>query len=278
VSKGGSTTQTATVDPRTQQYVDLMRQYALGAAGITNTYGGQGSDAALGGGGSNFGGAFGPFFGGGGGTGGPGFLAGQRGGAGAPSGFTMPPLPPGIAQAQQQYQNYATGGNLGFSALTGNADAAQQFLNPYTQTMNPFFAQQRALAVQGANDQATQLGAFGGDRSQIGAAVAGSQADQNQAGFQYQAFNDAMQRALQAANLGYGASAQAAFLPQEYYGGQLGLLGAGVGPYGQSQTQQTQSDPFSQLLGLGLTFGPMAFGAPPASAPTSGAYPMMPLI
>ena len=254
MSKGGGQTVSQNVDPRTQQYVDLMRQYALGASGIPDTYSSQGAGAPL----TNL-------------IRGPG-----AGGGGAP--FTMPSLPPAITQAQQQYQNYATGGNLGFSALTGNADAAQQFLNPYAQTMNPFFAQQRALAVQGANDQATQLGAFGGDRSQIGAAVAGNQADQTQAGFQYQAFNDAMQRALQAANLGYGASAQAAFLPQEYYGGQLGLLGAGVGPYGQSQTQQTQSDPFSQLLGLGLTFGPMAFGAPPASAPMSGAYPMMPLI
>lgn len=170
-----------------------------------------------------------------------------------------PPLPPELAQAQQQFQNYAQGGNLGFSALTGNADAARQFQNPYTQLMDPFFAQQRALAVQGANDQATQMGAFGGDRSQIGAAVAGNQADQTQAGFQYQGFNDAMQRALQAANLGYGASAQAAFLPQQYYGGQLGLLNSGMGPYGMSQTTKTSGDPFSQLLGLGGVLGSLGW-------------------
>jgi len=65
-----------------------------------------------------------------------------------------------------------------------------------------------------------------------------------------------MQRAGFAANLGYGASAKAAFLPQEYYGGQLGLLNQGLGPYGQTQTTKTQGDPFSQLLGLGLMFAP----------------------
>src|SRR4029077_8837101 len=97
--------------------------------------------------------------------------------------------------AGAQYAPYAQGGQLGFAALTGNPAAQQQFMSPYLNQMNPFFAQQRALAAQGANDQATNAGAFGGDRSQIGAAVAGSQADQSQAAFNYQAFQDAMQRA-----------------------------------------------------------------------------------
>jgi hypothetical protein len=193
----------------------------------------------------------------------------------------MPQLPQGIQDAQNQYQQYAQGGNLGFSALTGNADAAQQFLNPYAQTMNPFWAQQRQQAVEGANQQATLAGAFGGDRSQIGAAAAGNFVDQNQAAAQMQAFEQAMQRAGFAANLGYGASAQSAFLPQQYYGGQLGLLNQGMGPYGQTQTTKTQGDPFSQLLGLGLTIfggpaGAAAGGAmnafSPQNFPTPGGY------
>lgn len=248
MSKGGGSTVSTQVDPQTQAYVNQMRQYAQGAVGI----GGSPSPAPQQGfGGSGFQRPFG----------GMGGMAswGMPGGFGRPQTPAMPGatgapvLPQAVLDAQQQYQKYAQGGNLGFSALTGDAGAAQQFQNPYLSQMNPFFAQQRALAVQGANDQATQMGAFGGDRSQIGAAVAGGQADQNQAAFQVQAFNEAMQRAAQAANLGYGAGAQAAFLPQQYYSGQLGLLNQGLGPYGQTQTQQTQSDPFSQLLGTGLS-------------------------
>ena len=264
--KGGSQSQSTTVDPQTQAYVDQMRQYALGAAGIGGNAGASG-------------------------TGTPGMqaLAGQPGfwgnaarmGQGPAAPFTMPQLPQGIQDAQNQYQQYAQGGNLGFSALTGNADAAQQFLNPYAQTMNPFWAQQRQQAVEGANQQATLAGAFGGDRSQIGAAAAGNFVDQNQAAAQMQAFEQAMQRAGFAANLGYGASAQSAFLPQQYYGGQLGLLNQGMGPYGQTQTTKTQGDPFSQLLGLGLTIfggpaGAAAGGAmnafSPQNFPTPGGY------
>lgn len=195
MGKGGHSSQTTTVDPATQRYVDQMRQQALGYAGGTT------------------------------------------------------PLPPEVLRAQQQYGQYAQGGNLGFSALTGNADAAQSFMNPYTSQLNPFFAQQRALAVQGANDQATQMGAFGGDRSQIGAAVAGGQADQTQAGFQYDAFNQAMQRAGFASNLGFAATGAGAFLPQQYAQGQLGILNQGLGPWGQTQTTKKSGDWLSQLLG-----------------------------
>jgi len=226
--KPGGQTQTTTVDPATQAYVNQLRQTALGYAGI-GQQGAQAPDTR-----PSWFQQFAP----------------------RPLQGNAPPLPQGITDAQNQFNQYAQGGNLGFSALTGNAAAAQQFMNPYTATLDPYFAQQRALAVQGANDQATQMGAFGGDRSQIGAAVAGSQADQLQAAYRMQAFNDAMQRAGYAANLGYGASAQAAFLPQQYASGQLGLLQQGLGPYGQTQTTQTSSDPFSQLLGLGAMFLP----------------------
>jgi len=255
-----------------------MRRYALGATGIGSA-GYTGGPQGSGGGGNMFGNALGfGAFGGGGGSNAAQlaqrFMHGQPVNPAAP--FQMPGLPPEIAQAQQQFQDYARGGNLGFSALTGNADAASQFMNPYFAQMNPFFAQQRQQAVEGANQQATLAGAFGGDRSQIGAATAGNLVDQNQAMAQYQAFNDAMQRAGFAANLGYGAGAQAAFLPQQWASGNLGLLNQGMGPYGQTQTTKTQGDPFSQLLGLGLTFlgpgGLLAKGAMGAGTQVLGNF------
>jgi len=252
MSKGGSQSQSTTLDPQSAAYVQQMRQYAMGAAGLPTGAGApaaqpQGYPLPFGFGGGSRG--FNPALGGITPAGNSRFGQPQQ----PATPFAMPGLPQGITDAQNQYQQYAQGGNLGFSALTGNADAASQFMNPYMSQMNPFWAQQRQQAVEGANQQATLAGAFGGDRSQIGAAAAGNFVDQNQAAAQMQAFEQAMQRAGFAANLGYGASAQSAFLPQQYYGGQLGLLNQGMGPYGQTQTQKTQNDPWSQLLGLGTT-------------------------
>ena len=157
----------------------------------------------------------------------------------------------------QTSQNFSNAANLGIGALTGTGPNA--FMNPYTSQMDPYFAQLRAQAVGGANDQATLAGAFGGDRSQIGAATAGNLADQQAAQFRFQAFNDAQQRALAAAQMGYGA----AFLPQQYQMGQLGILNQGIGPYGTQQVSKTRggSNWLSQLLGLGLTAGSL-FGLP----------------
>lgn len=233
---GGSQTVTSVPDAGTQAYVNQLRQLALGYTGLPGTQGQTGM-----GGWAN------------------------RGQGSALSPITQP-LPPNIQQAVDQYGQYAQGGNLGFSALTGNAGAQQQFMNPYLSQLNPFFAQQRQQAVEGANQQATLAGAFGGDRSQIGAATAGNLADQTQAGFNYQAFQDAMQRAQFASQLGFGATGLGAFLPQQYQQGQLNLLGSAIGPYGQTQTQQMHRDPFSQLLGLGATVGGFFLGGPPGAA------------
>lgn len=158
-------------------------------------------------------------------------------------------------QGLQGFGTTSTLGNMGLSALTGSPGAQNQFMNPFTQSMNPFFAQQRAQAVQGANDQSTLAGAFGGDRSGIAAAAAGNLADQNQAGFQYQGFNDAMNRALQAANLGFGANQQLAGIP----GQQAQAMGMATGPYGQTQTTPQQRNVGAGILGgaaTGAQFGP----------------------
>lgn len=168
------------------------------------------------------------------------------------------------------YNPFIQAGTQGLSALTGGSNA---FLNPYMQQMNPFFAQQRAQAVQGANDQATLAGAFGGDRSQIGAAAAGNFADQNQAQFQYQGFNDAQQRAMQAAQMGFGAIGQSQQAP-------FNILHAGMGPYGTTQTTSQTQDPFQTLMGLGLTAAsffpptaPFARGAMAAGVGGGGGFP-----
>lgn len=173
-------------------------------------------------------------------------------------------LPGNVQGALDQYGRYAQGGNLGLSALTGDPSAVSSFMNPYMSQLNPFFAQQRDRAVEAANQRATLAGAFGGARSDIGAAEAGNLADQTAAGYRVNEFNNAMARAQGLAQMGFGAAGAQAFLPQQYASGQLGLLGQGMGPYGMTTTQSTSTSPFQQLLGLGLTAG--SFFLPPAGA------------
>ena len=246
MSKGGSQTVTQQLDPQTQAYVNQMRRAALGYAGIG---GGGGSAPRLSGN---------PF---------AGTLTGN------PSPFA-PNLPPEVLAAQQQYQQYANAGNLGLTALTGGAnpfyDAAK------AQALDPIFARARQQALGAVGDDATLAGAFGGSRHGVAEGEALAGIANQQTGLEYQGYLDSLQRAMGAANLGFGAGARAAFLPQQFYGGQLGLLQQGLGPYGMSQTTQTQNDPFSQLLGLGLTAGGFLLGGPPGAAAGSqimGSFP-----
>lgn len=240
MSKGGSQTVTQNVDPATQAYVNQLRQYALGVTGL-----GGGSTTAPAGGGSFFDRAYRSLR--------PG-AAGQQ----ALSPMAPPPLPPEVLAAQQQYQQYANAGNLGLTALTGGAnpfyDAAR------AQALDPIFARARQQALGAVGDQATLAGAFGGDRHGLAEGEALTGIANQQTSLQYQDYLNSLQRALAAANLGFGASAQAAFLPQQFYGGQLGLLTQALGPYGTTQATKTSSDPFSQLLGTGLTIASLLPG------------------
>lgn len=238
---GGSQTVTQTVDPQTQAYVNYMRQLAMGYA--TPGYGGAPTATPTAGGG--------------------GLMANvlQRTQAGPGMGSPIvQPLPPDVQAAMDQYRQIGQGGMTGFGALTGDPTAAARFMNPYTSTMDPFFAQQREAAVTGANQQATLAGAFGGARSGITGDIAGNLADQNAAAYRMQAFNDAMARAAQAAQMGFGAIGQTAFLPQEYASGQLNLLQQALGPYGQTQQQPLYRNRGAGIIGgavLGAPLGPL---------------------
>lgn len=260
MSKGGSQTVTSMPDAQTQAYVQQLRNYALGAAGLpgATTY----SDparadrlSAI----QGRGGFWAP-------------LAGRTLESmaipGAPA-SGAPQLPPEILAAQEQYGQYANAGNLGLTALTGGA-------NPFydasrAQALDPIFARARQQALASVGDDATLAGAFGGSRHGVaeGEALAGIANQQTR--LQYEDYLNSLQRAMAAANLGFGAMARAAFLPQQFYGGQLGLLNQALGPYGTTQTTQTSSDPFSQLLGTGLTIASLIPGPQqPVAAGASG--------
>lgn len=241
--KGGAQTVTTQPDAATQQYVNQMRQLALG---YTMPGGGAAPGAPGAQGGSFWDRVRGGMFGSG------------ASSVGAP---IRSQLPPEILAAQQQYGQFANAGQLGLGALTGQAGAQSQFMNPYLSAMNPVFQQLREQSLSAVDDRATQAGAYGGSRQGVARGVALGDVANTQAGFNYQGFQDAMNRAAQAANLGFGAIGAGAFLPQQYQSGQLGLLQQAIGPYGQTQTQPGP-DPWSQLLGTGLTVGGFLVGGP----------------
>ncbi len=150
------------------------------------------------------------------------------------------------AQGNPLYGQAQTAGGLGLSALTGDSTALGRLMNPYTETLNPIWNQLRSTTLQTIGDQATAAGAYGGSRQGVAEGQALADIANAQAGQRYQEYGGAMNRAAQLANLGFGVNPQ-----------RLALLQAGVGPYGTTQTQQTHSDLFSQLLGAGVTLAPL---------------------
>src|SRR5207249_1523502 len=150
-----------------QAYVNQLRQLALGYAGI-----GGGSTGATGGLSSSGQGPnnpawFNPY----GGLVGDAWRTQQQTPQGTAA-IAPPALPTGIQQAIGQYGQYANAGQQGLAALTGNAGAQQQFMNPYQQNLDPYWALARQQALGSANDQATLEGAFGGGRNDVTQGVA----------------------------------------------------------------------------------------------------------
>lgn len=147
-------------------------------------------------------------------------------------------------EAQGTFSGLQKGGNLGFAALTGDADAAGKFMNPYQKNVidanNAEWNNVNAQTVNRTNDLATKANAFGGSRHGVAEGVAlgenaRAQATQT-AGLLNSGFDASMARAGQAANLGFGAAQQnlAAMSPEER---RLYLMKQGfLGPQGQQSS------------------------------------------
>lgn len=128
---------------------------------------------------------------------------------------------PGAVGGAQDFYGQATGqGRAGLDALSGNAGAQQQFMNPYQQhvidRMNEQFGVQNQMTTNQINDQATRSGAFGGSRHGVAQGVALGENQRNQgmqvAGLLNQGFEGAMGRAGQVAGMGYDAAGAGANL------------------------------------------------------------------
>lgn len=195
------------------------------------------------------------------------------------------------SDAAKQFEAGSMLTGLGASALAGNPDAFSRFMNPYQRNvidaLGQSYDRQRGQAALDANDAATRAGAFGGDRHALLVGERQGALDraqmQDTANLLYGGFNDANQRALQAANFGLGSSQQAfnagdyfRDIQQQYLTDQQNrfneardwdirnldiLKGALTGtPYGQ-----TQETPLYKNVGAGI-LGGAATGAQIGSA------------
>jgi hypothetical protein len=173
---------------------------------------------------------------------------------------------PSLNQASGLLGQYGQQGLLGLQAQT-NPAAAQQYMNPYLAALDPTFAKLRAQAGMGADQTATQAGAFGGSRADVLKGTELGNIDQLQAQTNYGAYNDAMNRAMQSANLGMGASGQLGQigqfltqLPVEQQGQIIQLLLGAIGPSQTTTTQPTQKNLLGDAGGgaaIGSKFGPV---------------------
>ncbi len=134
-------------------------------------------------------------------------------------------------QATQGYRSAAAAGQVGDNALTtGNYSA---YMNPYQNnvinSMLQNFNQMGSGVTNAADAQSTAAGAFGGSRSGVAEGNALGSLMQTEgsdlSNLQYQGFSNATQQAMQAANLGMGASA--GLQGQGAYAQQLAMEQAG---------------------------------------------------
>lgn len=186
-------------------------------------------------------------------------------------------LDPYTQQALGMYGGFANAGQRGLDAFTGGDTSA--FMNPFqSQVVDQIrgqFGLLNDMAQNSVKSQFTRSGAFGGSRQGVAAGQAAADVANNLgnqiAGVQYQGFNDAMGRALQSANLGFGAGQQMASLGpyaqimndpnlREAYIRRQMAQGLPVGTTSTGPNPNYQS-PIQGMLGGAITAGGM-FGFP----------------
>lgn len=205
----------------------------------------------------------------------PATQGGNLGLGGDPAAGSGLPYVPGMSAASQQalqnYQGYAAAGNQGLAAMGGDASAFAKLMNPYqAQVMDQIASRYGDLRTAGTNqlnEQATAAGAFGGSRQgvaqgQMMADLGRSQMDQ-MGQLAYQGYGDAMGRAAQMANLGYGANGQMnamgeyqrqVAMQQDPTQRRIGLMQQAFGaPHGTNVSSGSSGNAWGQALGTGIS-------------------------
>ena len=166
-------------------------------------------------------------------------------------------------QAIGNWQNMIGYGNTGFGALSGNSADVTKMMNPYSDTMNPFWDMLRQKGLSAVGSQATLQGAFGGDRHAIAEGQMLGDVNMGQADQRYKEFEAAMACVGFLANVGMGANQN--------------LFGAGDYLRNVKQAQLTGKyrNPFGAALGGAMIGSSLFPGSPglPAAPDTSGFDP-----
>ncbi len=167
----------------------------------------------------------------------------------------LAPVDHSVYQARDNYSNAANQGNLGLSALSGNADAVRQLSNPYTQQVVDATTAQYGKSANQLQDsiaaRAASAGAFGGSRAAVaqGVGLGNLANDQTLATAQLrsQGYQQAQQQASQLAQLGQNANGQLGNIgqyltdqgraAQSHNFDTLARANAAAGQHGTSQTQ-----------------------------------------
>lgn len=165
-------------------------------------------------------------------------------------------------EAIANWKNILGYGNTGFAAMSGDPAAVQRMMNPYNETMNPFWDMMREKSLSSIGSQATLQGAFGGSRHAVTEGQALGDVASAQAAQRYGEFDSAMGRAGQLAAFGYGANAQ------------LGQAGQYLRDVRQQQMNGRYRNPFGAAIG-GAMIGHSLFPGNrlPGAVDTSGYDP-----
>lgn len=171
----------------------------------------------------------------------------------AAQGAANAPIPGAIGDAQGMYGAGTQAGRTALGALSGDPNAARQFMNPYQQQvidqMNQQFGVQNQMTTNAVNDAATRAGAFGGSRQGVaqGVALADNARTQGMqmAGLLNQGFEGAMGRAGQVAGMGFDAAGAGANLGMTAGNRDLWRLNTLQRGYNPIQTGSSSSIGFS---------------------------------
>ena len=205
------------------------------------------------------------------------------------SGMGGPNISPDFLHSMQALSSMSGMGQDAMSTLLGqNAQGAQAAMNPYMAAMNPVFDRLRAAAVSNAKLGSTSP--FGiGAREGLAQSSALNGVGQQEAQFNYQGFNDAMNRLGGVANLGLGAtdalqagSQWQTMLPMTWAQMRMGLLSPGLMSNGaNTQTNQipNSTNPFEAGIGGALAGSQIwnnIHGAPSTTTPGAKSIAMGP--
>lgn len=202
--------------------------------------------------------------------------------------------------AARGFGGFAQAGNLGLRAMSGDAGAISQFMDPYQQhvidSLNTQYGHDRESTMNSVNDAATAAHAFGGSRHGVATGVAlgelGRGHEAQVAGLLDSGYNNAMSRAGSMANMGFGANGALAGLGEYMHGVDVSndprmrqyqfLTGAMAGmPHG-STTTATQTNGHNGVTGalggaatgaqIGSAFGPWGTGIGAAAGGLMGMF------